>query len=165
LGSAGWKDQPGIGRVVVGDDDHRPPSVGGPEFADDVVGRPFAQRLAQAALAGREVIGDSGRANRAQSGTEQTAAPQRGNPAKGTQSGADAERPPVGPVRRLRLDSRLGPELGEAFDDPLGGAALAFGGGGAVDLLELLQPLAQPGLVRAADPLLECRFGRQRMGH
>ena len=48
----------------------------------------------------------------------------------------------------LGLDPRLGAELGEALDQPLGRPALALGGGGAVDPLQFLEPLAQPVLVR-----------------
>ena len=64
--------------------------------------------------------------------------------AERAQRGADPQRPPVGAVRRLGLDPRLGAELGEALDQPLGGPPLALGGGRAVDLLQFLEPLAQP---------------------
>ena len=47
-------------------------------------------------------------------------------------------------MRGLGLDPRLGALLGEALDQPLGGAPLALGGGWAVDSLQFLEPLAQP---------------------
>ena len=52
-------------------------------------------------------------------------------------------------MRRLGLDPRLGAELGEAADQPLGGPPLALGGGRTVDPLQFLEPLAQPVLVRS----------------
>ena len=45
-------------------------------------------------------------------------------------------------MRRLGLDPRLGAELIELGDQPLGRPALALGGRGTVDLLQFLEPLA-----------------------
>ena len=50
-------------------------------------------------------------------------------------------------MRVLGLDPRLGAELGELPDQPLGGDPLAVGGGRTVDLLQFLEPLAQPILL------------------
>ena len=80
------------------------------------------------------------------------AATQRRERRRGRPGGADPQRPPVGAVGRLGLDPRFGAELAEARDQPLGGPALAVGGGGAVDPLQFLEPLAQPIPVRRHEP-------------
>ena len=142
------EDDARVGGVVVGDDDHRPLGVGRPDFADDVVGGAPRQQPPQRALAGREVGGDPAGADRAEQGPEQAPAAQRGEAAEGAEHGADPERPPVGAVGGLGLDPRLGAELADLAEHPLGGAPFAVGGRGTLDLLELLDQSAQPVLVR-----------------
>ena len=73
------EDEAGVGGVVVGDDDDGALGLGVAELADDVVGGALGQDAAQAALAGREVVGDAGGADRAQRGAEQAPAAQAGD--------------------------------------------------------------------------------------
>ena len=115
------------------------------ELADDVVGGAPGQEPAQAALARREVVGDPGRAERRPAASPRRRRPRSaGDAAERAQRGADPERPPVGAVGGLGLDPRLGAELGELRDQPLGRPPLAVGGRRALDPLQFLEPLAQP---------------------
>src|SRR5262249_23621991 len=121
--------------------------AGGPELADDVVGRALRQQTPQRPPAGREVASDPGRAGCAEQGSEQAPAAQGGEAADRPGRGAGSERPPVGAVCGLGLDPRLRSELAEFGYDPLGGPSLAVGGGGALDPLQLLDQPPQPLLV------------------
>ena len=101
-GSGGMEDEARVGGVVVGDDHHRPLGVGRAELADDVVGGAPRQQLSQRPLAGREVGGDPGGAERPEQGPEQAPAAEGGDAAEGAEHGAEPERPPVGAVRAAR---------------------------------------------------------------
>ena len=145
------EDEAGVGGVVVGDEDDRALGVGVAELADDVVGGALGEEAAQPPLAR---AGSRRRCRRRR--PRRAASPSRRRPrsasdrAERAQRGADPQRPPVGAVGGLGLDPRLGAELGEARDQPLGGPALAVGGGRPVDPLQFLEPLPQP--IRFARP-------------
>ncbi len=141
----GMEDEAGVGGVVVGDDDDGALGLGVAELADDVVGGALGQQPGAGAAAR---AGSRRRCRRRRSPPARRRAARRPrSPASAPSAprrGAEPERPPVGAVRRLGLDPRLGAELGEAADQPLGRPALALGGRRAVDLLQFLEPLAQP---------------------
>ncbi len=144
LGQRRVEDEPGVGCVVVGDEDDGALGGGVAELGDDVVGGAGRQRPAQPALAGREVVSDAGGADRAEQAPQRPSPAQRGGGAEGSEGGAEPKRPPESAVGGLGLDPCPGAELGEAGDQPLGGAALAVRGRGAFDLLQLFEPLPQP---------------------
>ena len=134
------EDEPGVGGVVVGDDHHRALGIRRRQLADDVVGRALGSGRRSRRWPGGKSSAIPAAPIAPSSGAEQAPAAQASDPAERAERRADPQWPPVGPVSGLGLDPGLGAELGEALDEPLGGAALAFGGRGPVDPLELLQP-------------------------
>src|SRR4029077_11350793 len=86
----GVEDEAGVGGVVVGDEDDGALGLGGAQLAEDVVGGALGKDPAQAPLTGREVVGDSGRSQPAESGTEQPPAAQRRQGAERAESGPAA---------------------------------------------------------------------------
>jgi len=146
--SGSWmEDEARVGGVVVGDQDDGPLGLRRAELADDVVGGAAGEEAPQVALAGRVVGGHPGGRGGGERGAADALSPQGGDAADRPQPRADPERPPVGPMGGLGLDPRLGAELGEAGDQPLGGAPLALRGRGSLDPLQLLELRAQAGLV------------------
>ena len=115
IGHRRVEDEPGVGGVVVGDDDDGALGVGVAELADDVVGGAPGEDPAQASLC-RAGSRRRCRRRRSRPGASRAAGGRAAPPtAPSAPSAAPMpERPPVGAVRGLGLDPRLGAELGEA---------------------------------------------------
>ena len=124
------EDDARVGGVVVGDDDHasarRRPGRARRRRCRMV--RRGSSRRRRPVHPGREVGGDPARAERAQrrrpAGAGRAA---RRAPPSAPSDGADPERPPVGAVGGLGLDPRLGAELAQLLDHPLGRPSFAVG--------------------------------------
>jgi hypothetical protein len=109
--------------------------------------------LREAALARWQVV-KRRRADRRRQGTAQNPVPaQRGDPGEDRASCREAERPPERAVCLLELDLAAGAVVAQLGQQPFGGAALALGGGRAVDRAQRLDQVPQPGLVECAPRL------------
>jgi len=118
-------------RLGAGDDEDRALRPAVARFGDDVPGGARGQQAAAEPLpTARDVVGD-GRRGEGASGEGYGAAP--AEPGGAGQRAQQPHRPPVGPVGALLLDARLAAVLAQPLRDPLGGAALAVGGGGALE--------------------------------
>ena len=142
-----------MGGVVMGHDHDGPLGVGRAELGEDVVGAALGKQTAEAALTGRQLVGDQGGRGSAGDGRkgagEATAAP-GGKPSDGAGASEQPDRPPEGAVGpRLLLDPDVaGAGLAELTREPFGGAPLALGRRAALLRAELVEPGTHPGCVR-----------------